>query len=354
MRVLSIGSDEHVFEKGSAVRDRQEAYAKVLGHLDLAVPCKETHSSETHEALSLVPAYGSGSLSRLLRARKLATQLPKPDVVTVQDPFELGFVGWLVARHFRAPLHVQVHTDLRSPGFLRHSYVNRFRAVLAGFVLKRAARIRVVSPSIKATISRGTLDIPVSVLPVFVDVQKQRSAAVPAELAVKFQKFRTKLLVVARLEPEKNVELAIDAFARAAPDTACLIIVGEGSERKRLEEHARALNIHDRVLFEGARPSAPYYHLADLILVPSKYEGYGLVTVEALAAGKPVLSTDVGIAREAGAIVSSESRFEPDLKQWFENGPREGRLKGYPYNTFEDYVRMYSDDIAACVASAHR
>jgi glycosyltransferase involved in cell wall biosynthesis len=76
-----------------------------------------------------------------------------------------------------------------------------------------------------------------------------------------------------------------------------------------------------------------------------------MVIVEALAAGKPVLSTDVGIAREAGAIVATEKDFATVLAEWFKNGPRTGELKNYPYKTFEAYVRAYSDDIAACVES---
>ena len=107
------------------------------------------------------------------------------------------------------------------------------------------------------------------------------------------------------------------------------------------------MNVESRVFFEGARDAALYYALADLILVPSKYEGYGLVIVEALAAGKPALSTDVGIAREAGAIVTSEQNFATDLTRWFESGPRAGGLKNYPYKNFEEYVRAYCGDVLA-------
>ena len=86
------------------------------------------------------------------------------------------------------------------------------------------------------------------------------------------------------------------------------------------------------------------------MLCPSKYEGYGLVIVEALAAGKPVISTDVGIAREAGAIVVREEKFVEALKEWFVGGPRVGELRDYAYKNFDEYVRAYREDIAACAS----
>jgi len=165
-------------------------------------------------------------------------------------------------------------------------------------------------------------------------------------LAGRFSAFATRLLVVSRLEKEKNIRLAIDAFAKAAPHTACLIILGEGRERRLLEKRAASLGVAGRVFFEGATDPLPYYAVADLLLVPSLYEGYGLVIVEALSAGKPVLATDVGVAREAGAIVAEIGGFTEALAAWFENGPRIGVLEQYPYRSFEEYVQAYGADIS--------
>jgi glycosyltransferase involved in cell wall biosynthesis len=154
--------------------------------------------------------------------------------------------------------------------------------------------------------------------------------------------------VVARLEPEKNVELAIESFAAVAPQDACLIILGTGSERESLKRLVQERSVSDRVFFEGEAAPIDYYPLADLVLVTSRYEGYGLVIIEALAAGKPVLSTDVGIAREVDAIVVREEEFPEAITQWIENGPRIMELKSYPYQNFDEYVRAYCDDIIAC------
>lgn len=350
MNVLSIGSDENVFQAGSAARTRQEAYASALGHVDLVVLSRRPHAAEKAQNLSLFAAHAPSPFARLFLAYQAARALQKPDVVTVQDPFEIGFFGWLLARRFGVPLHVQVHTDFLDTNYATASLVNRVRVLIARFVLPRASRIRVVSDRIKTKLqTQYHPKATITVLPIFVDVERFRNATVPTALAARFETFALKVLVpVARLEPEKRVDLAIRAFAAAAPMHTCLLIFGEGSERERLAKLAGALKVSDNVFFEGVQDLAPYYALCDLVVLPSLYEGYGLVIIEALAAGKPVLSTDVGVARQAGAIIASEREFSKDLKQWFENGPRAGHLENYPYTNFDQYVRAYSEDIQAC------
>ena len=90
---------------------------------------------------------------------------------------------------------------------------------------------------------------------------------------------------------------------------------------------------------------------ADVVLVPSRYEGYGLVSVEALAAGVPVIATDVGVAREAGAIVISDKKFVQEIVHWIETGPRKASLLNYPYRDFDDYAERYVADIEMCTMS---
>jgi glycosyltransferase involved in cell wall biosynthesis len=289
-----------------------------------------------------------------MSAYHVACAYPKPDVVTAQDPFELGFAALLVARHFGVPLHVQLHTDPFGPGFVRaHWPLNYIRRFLMDIVLRRASRIRVVSKRLAQTLQeRYKIAAPITVLPIYVDTQRFATAAPDAGLVPRFAQFNTKLLVVARLEPEKNISLAIRSFAEAAPADSCLIIVGEGSELDALRRLAAQWKVDKRVFFEGAADPAPYYKLADLVLVPSRYEGYGLVMIEALAAGTPVISTDVGIAREVGAIVADTEDFPGALAEWFRNGPRDAGLKSYPYQSAEEYIRLYTDDIVACADTA--
>jgi glycosyltransferase involved in cell wall biosynthesis len=348
MRVLSIGTDAAVFEPRSAVSIRQHAYAERLGQMDIVVLTKVPHARIREKHLALYSAISRFGIVRLVRAYHAARSLAKPDIVSVQDPFEVGVIGLLAARRFGVPLHVQIHTDLLSPEFAKHSILNRIRVLIAGSILRRATRIRVVSERIKESIEKKYHPkAPVSVLPIFVDTERLTHLTTDPSLADRFARFSTKLLIVSRLEPEKNVALAISAFARSAPQSACLIIVGSGGERVALERVARSSGASDRVFFEGEKDAGPYYKIADLVLVPSRYEGYGMVIVEALAAGKPVLSTDVGIARDAGAIVASTGKFADALAEWFTNGPREGRLRLATYVDSVAYAEALKNDIVA-------
>ncbi|KKW19788.1 MAG: group 1 glycosyl transferase [Parcubacteria group bacterium GW2011_GWA2_51_10] len=298
----------------------------------------------------LHPASSRSRLLRFLKAVSISRRLGRVDIITVQDPFENGLVGLLSLKKLSAVLHVQIHTDFLSPEFRKHSIVNWIRTLIAPFVLRFAVRIRVVSNRIKNSLETKNYKLKTipTVLPIFVDVGLYKSAVSDPRLALRLRPFSTKILVVSRLEPEKNVALAIRAFLKSAPREACLLIVGEGSERSKLERLAHSSAGGDRVFFEGKREASSCYPLCDLVLVTSHYEGYGRVIIEALAAGKPVLSTDVGIAREAGAIVTEPREFANALREWFAKGPREGILQNYPYTRFNEYVRAYCDDITSC------
>jgi glycosyltransferase involved in cell wall biosynthesis len=127
-----------------------------------------------------------------------------------------------------------------------------------------------------------------------------------------------------------------------------LTIVGEGSEHESLIQRAKHAGIESRVEFVGWQHDiGRYLARADVVLVPSRYEGYGLVIVEALAAGVPVIATDVGVAREAGAIVASERQFIPTFLKWLADGPRSASLVNYPYRNYMEYVEQWCADIKA-------
>lgn len=353
IKILSIGTDASILDFNSDSAKRQIAYGAKFDEWNVIVCTGNVVRNARVPLAAGIHVYATRSRSRLwygFDAIQIARTLSKPDVVSVQDPFETGLAGWIIATLFRAPLHVQVHTDFLSPEY--RGSLNFIRRVIARFVLGRATRVRVVSYRIQESIEKAHLTrAPITVLPIFVDTTNLRGVHAGI-LAGRFSKFSKRLLVVARLEREKNISLAIESFATVSPHDACLIIVGDGSERHALELLAAKLGVASRVSFEGTTDSVPYYALADLVLVPSLFEGYGRVIVEALAAGKPVLSTDVGIAREAGAIVTDLVHFATALMEWFENGPEIGTLQHYPYRSFEEYVHAYVEDIQSVAKSS--
>jgi len=111
------------------------------------------------------------------------------------------------------------------------------------------------------------------------------------------------LLFVGRIQPLKGVDLAVQCLAALEHPRAQLVVVGGPSgadgdrELTRVHRLARDLGVADRVRFEPARAHedlAGYYRAADVVLVPSRTESFGLVALEAAACGTPVVASSVG------------------------------------------------------------
>jgi glycosyltransferase involved in cell wall biosynthesis len=102
---------------------------------------------------------------------------------------------------------------------------------------------------------------------------------------------------LARLDPVKGISILLDAMSHLLPEypEALLLIGGAGEEQEALERQAIALGIADRVVFVGpVQDPHDFYRRVDLFVLPSVDEGFGLVLVEAMAMGLPVIGTRVG------------------------------------------------------------
>ena len=122
------------------------------------------------------------------------------------------------------------------------------------------------------------------------------------------------VLFLGSLEPRKNVSFLLDVWqevVRARAD-ARLIVAGAGPLLGALQARARTLGLDRSVIFTGQIPASEkvdYYRLADLLVFPSLMEGFGLVVVEAMSCGLPVLISDRGslpelVVPEAGGLVA--------------------------------------------------
>ncbi|MGF1543908.1 MAG: glycosyltransferase family 4 protein [Parvularculaceae bacterium] len=104
-----------------------------------------------------------------------------------------------------------------------------------------------------------------------------------------------RLVAAGRLVEQKGFDMLLDAFADAAKDCEgwTLTVYGEGNGRAAFEAQRKALGLEDRVSFPGvSRGPAAWTAEADLFVFSSRYEGWGVVIIEAMAAGLPVVSFD--------------------------------------------------------------
>ena len=129
------------------------------------------------------------------------------------------------------------------------------------------------------------------------------------------------ILSVTRLDSSeyyKNIGLVIKALPevlKSIPD-ACYVIVGEGTDRFRLELLAKELGVRDNVIFAGYVPDnllPLYYKASDVFVLPSTKEGFGIVFLEAMYFSKPCIGANAGGIPEV--IADGKSGFLIDPKQ---------------------------------------
>ncbi|WP_233223553.1 glycosyltransferase [Amycolatopsis sp. CA-128772] len=162
----------------------------------------------------------------------------------------------------------------------------------AARILRRTSdRVVAVSPATADRLAAAGLDRPVVIRnavfprpPVFGRAEVRASLGVPERTPV--------ALCLARLEPQKRHDVLLDAWAAVEGD-AVLWLAGDGSLRAELERRSEALG--RRIEFLGTREDIPdLLAAADVTVLTSDWEGLPLAVLESLAAGRPVVATDVG------------------------------------------------------------
>lgn len=182
----------------------------------------------------------------------------------------------------------------------------RERHELLAAILFRAVRARVtaVSAASAAGISRFRLAPPVELLPPGIDfgaLEASESETGPPLAG------EPRFCCVARHDPAKGIDVLLHAFSRVHRELpgAGLTLVGSGFGLESNRRLAAELGLADSVHFAGFVPDAtPYLRRADVVVLPSRREGLPLVALEALAAERPLVATDVG---GTGEVVANGS-----------------------------------------------
>ena len=296
-----ISTDRNLFKEDSEVRQRIVEYGGLVEELHIIVFSKRKFENQNFGNVFLYPTNSLTKFNYIPDAIKIGGKISKPDLITTQDAFECGYVGYRISNEFKIPLQLQIHTDFLSPYFAAESLLNKIRVRMAKFLIPKADGVRVVSERIKDSLKAKSYKLKAEplVLPIFVDIEKIKNSPIQTDLHRKCSKFEFIILMASRLTKEKNIKMVLDALAVISKEyrSTGLVIVGEGLKKKRLIKRAKTLGLESSVVFEEwSDDLASYYKTADLFLLASNYEGYGRTVVEAMAAGCPVIMTDVGLA----------------------------------------------------------
>jgi L-malate glycosyltransferase len=166
------------------------------------------------------------------------------------------------------------------------------------FLIERSDAVTAVSDWLRRETRRVfEVDRPIEVIPNFVDTRLfHPGAAAAADRALFAAPEERLLLHASNFRPVKNVPAVLEVFARvAARLPARLLLIGEGPLRREAELRVDELGLADRVRFLGAVESMEQVlPLADLLLLPSRHESFGLIALEAMACGVPCVATAVG------------------------------------------------------------
>jgi D-inositol-3-phosphate glycosyltransferase len=215
-----------------------------------------------------------------------------------------GPVGEVLSSRWAVPHVVTFHTLARTKKMARAGEVEPpQRALVEQRMMDKASAVVVSTEhegdairSLYGRSHRNVKTIPAGVdLDLFRPMPKQ---AARAALGLNGDKV---VLYVGRLEPLKGVDILIEALSRLDDQTGIrLMVVGgslEGGELPRLKSWAEQLGLGASVTFTGSVDQSElplYYNAADIFALPSYYESFGLVALEAMACGTPVVASRVG------------------------------------------------------------
>jgi rhamnosyl/mannosyltransferase len=256
-------------------------------------------ANNTHE--TVIDRVGSIDVKRLkqhfsVRRAPVCLGLAKairesnPDVVHLHLPNPAAVIA-LFWSGYSGPLMVTYHSDVVRQRLLGKMFEPILRLLLmrCDAIIATSAEYAASSPTLRAFASKTR------VVPYGIDSTPFSSPSQPDVAAIRSKYGERIVLAVGRLIYYKGFEFLVKAMKDVDGQ---LLVIGDGPLRLQLEDQAAALGISDRVSFLGElqnEETAHYYHAASMFVLPSiaRSEAFGIVQIEAMAAGTPVINTSL-------------------------------------------------------------
>lgn len=298
MKILHVYKDYFPVAGGIENHIRALAEAQAARGHDVAVL---VHSRDAHTHVEQMNGVRVLFAARWLTVSStpLGPALPRllarerPDIAHLHFPYPWGEVSQHFVGHARGTV-ITYHSDI-----VRQVYMRVLYRPLMYRILSHVNRIIATSPDyVRSSPILSRLVDKCTVIPHGIDPAPFEHPDLQAAVAIRARAGAEPLLLfVGQLRYYKGLEYLLHALCDLP--TARLIVVGTGPMGERWRELAHALGLDARVIFAGAVPDAElpaYYAAADIFVLPAseRSEAFGLVQLEAMAAGKPVVSTQVG------------------------------------------------------------
>lgn len=259
--------------------------------------------------------YKSNYMAVPLRAYNFLTRMlneKKPNLVHVHHPFLLGKVALRAAHQQGIPVVFTYHTMYEHYAHYVPLPIALMFPVIQKMVFSFCTSVdAVIAPScaIQALLSAQKIKTPSEIIPSA--LRKEFLILLQEQVRENISK-TYRLLYVGRFVPEKNIPLLLDAFALLPRGLCTLTLAGYGADYEMLRSYAyQKLQLSPHEVFFVLKPSCQelmnIYRDADIFLFPSHTDTQGLVIVEAMAAGCPVIA--VHGAGQADIIVHGQNGF---------------------------------------------
>ena len=210
------------------------------------------------------------------------------DLVHIHLPNPTAVLAYLLSRH-KSRLIVTWHSDV-----VRQKVLARLFEPLQRLILKRCSALIATSPNyIASSPTLWDYRERCQAIPYGISVERFKRCDAAAVEAIRGRYGSRIVLCVGRLVYYKGIEYLIRAMANVK---GMLLVVGDGPMRASLEKEARGLRLEDRVAFLGASADpSPFFQACDVFVLPSvaRSEAFGIVQLEAMACGKPVVNTQL-------------------------------------------------------------
>jgi glycosyltransferase involved in cell wall biosynthesis len=349
------------------IRLAQVIYALEIGGSEmLAWRIAKALNRERRYICSIYSAQESGTLAHILPAEGISTKgfsrrsrfdlrlilrmtkLFRAERIQILHTHHLGqlLYGGLAGRLAGARV---VHTEHEyyTLKLLRH---RRLLRVLSGLTDAVTAVAEPVTQFLRTEV--GIPGKKLSTIPNGVDVIRFSTAKPTDRKALGWQETDVVIGCIARLEPEKGHAILLESFRQIHTmyPHARLLLVGDGTERSRLEQLSRQFGLKDSLFFTGIRRDIPeLLATCDMVVLASVHEGLPIAILEAMAAGKPIVATRVGsipqvvLNGKTGFLVQPEDPCEltKALKTLIADKLERQRLG---YNAFDLVNAYYSFD----------